>query len=70
MMSEQDTLLSEIECFLGRSGMTPTNFGYSAVRDPRFVFDLRGGRECRGKTQARARKFMHDHSQVAEDQCR
>jgi hypothetical protein len=38
-------LLRRVETYLRRSGMTPARFGREAVRDPRFVFDLRKGRE-------------------------
>jgi hypothetical protein len=52
------TLLREIEPFLRRSGMAPTRFGREAVGDPRFVFDLRRGREPRGETERRVRHFL------------
>jgi hypothetical protein len=38
-------LLPRIERYLRFSGTRPTNFGRHAVRDPRFVFDLRQGRQ-------------------------
>ncbi len=38
-------LLRRVETYLKRSGTTATRFGRDAVRDPRFVFDLRRGRE-------------------------
>jgi hypothetical protein len=53
-----DELLGRIEVFLARSGMTPTAFGYEAMKDPAFVFDLRAGRECRRATRAKADRFM------------
>ena len=40
-------LIRKIEVFLRRTGMPPTRFGRLAARDPRFVFDLRDGREPR-----------------------
>lgn len=52
------SLLREIEPFLRRSGMAPTRFGRDAVNDPRFVFDLRRGREPRGDTELRVRQFI------------
>jgi hypothetical protein len=36
-----------VERFLKKSGMSATRFGLEAARDPRFVFDLRRGREPR-----------------------
>jgi 2,4-dienoyl-CoA reductase-like NADH-dependent reductase (Old Yellow Enzyme family) len=43
-------LLREIEKHLRRTGTPPTAFGRAVVKDPRFVFDLRNGREPREKT--------------------
>ena len=36
----------------------PTRFGREVVGDPRFVFDLRKGREPRPLTVARVRAFL------------
>lgn len=38
--------------------MPATRFGREAVRDPRFVFDLRRGREPRPGTIERVRAFL------------
>ena len=38
-------LLPRIERYLRSSGTRPTRFGREALRDPRFVFDLRLGRQ-------------------------
>ena len=43
-------LLSMIEKHLRKTGTPATRFGREAVRDPRFVLDLRNGREPRGST--------------------
>lgn len=51
-------LLREVEKFLKRSEVAPTRFGRDAVGDPRFVFDLRKGREPRARTVARVRAFL------------
>ena len=51
-------LLREVEKFLRRSQTAPTRFGRDAVGDPRFVFDLRKGREPRPVTAARVRQFL------------
>ena len=51
-------LLREVEKFLRSSNMPPAKFGREAVRDPRFVFDLRNGREPRPRTVARVRAFL------------
>lgn len=52
---ELDPLLDEIEAFLRESEVTPTAFGRDAMGDPRFVFDLRAGRELRRATAQQAR---------------
>jgi hypothetical protein len=51
-------LLRTVENFLKLSNMPPTRFGREAVRDPRFVFDLRRGREPRPRTVERVRAFL------------
>lgn len=51
-------LLRKIEIFLNETDMAWTRFGRLAVRDPRFVQDLRNGRQP-GKTVAeRVEYFM------------
>ena len=52
------SLRGEIESHLGRHETTAARFGRDVVRDPRFVFDLRNGREPRATTEARVRAFM------------
>lgn len=51
-------LLREVESFLRASNVTPARFGREAMHDPRFVFDLRNGREPRPRTVARIRQFL------------
>jgi hypothetical protein len=51
-------LLQRIEKHLKRSGTPPTRFGREAVHDPRFVLDLRNGREPRPATERRVRRFI------------
>ena len=53
-------LLREIERHLRASKMKPTRFGRDAVRDPRFVSDLRRGREPRQKTIAKVAARLLD----------
>ena len=52
------SLLIAIEKYLRRSGTPPTRFGREAVGDPRFVLDLRNGREARAKTAARVGAYL------------
>jgi hypothetical protein len=51
-------LLREVEKFLRQSDVAPTRFGREAVGDPRFVFDLRNGRDPRPTTIARVRAYL------------
>ena len=51
-------LLRQIEKFLRDTGMPWTKFGRLAAHDPRFVGDLRNGREPRAGTAARIVRFM------------
>ena len=51
-------LLREIEQFLRVSDVPPARFGREEMGDPRFVFDLRNGREPRPRTVARIRRFL------------
>ena len=51
-------LLREVEKFLRYRRVAPTRFGRDAVGDPRFVFDLRNGREPRPQTVARVRAYL------------
>lgn len=46
-------LLTKIERHLVRHRVAPTRFGRDVAHDPRFVFDLRRGREPRPATEAR-----------------
>lgn len=51
-------LLTEVEKFLKTSNIPAARFGREVMRDPRFVFDLRNGREPRGRTISRVRAFL------------
>jgi len=51
-------LLRQIERFLRETQMPWTKFGRLAARDPRFVADLRNGREPRQQTSVRVERFM------------
>jgi hypothetical protein len=54
-------LIRKIEVFLRNTHMPPTTFGRLAAHDPRFVFDLRKGREPRPGTQRRTEHFMNTY---------
>lgn len=53
------SLLQSIEAFLRESDMPPSVFGRAAVRDPRLVSDLRGGRSCGRSLTCRVENFMN-----------
>lgn len=53
------SLLQRIEAFLTESHMPPSVFGRAAVRDPRLVSDLRGGREPGLEVICRTEHFMN-----------
>lgn len=55
-------LLAEIEAFLAGSGMSRSRFGQEAVGDPRFVPDLKAGRQCLPKTVNKVRGWIADQS--------
>ncbi len=51
-------MLRRIEAYLKLTGMRPTRFGREAVRDARFVLQLRQGRIPRPATEARVQAFL------------
>ncbi len=51
-------LLREVEKFLRTQEISAARFGREAMRDPRFVFDLRKGREPRHQTVVRVRAYL------------
>jgi len=51
-------LLRHIERHLRRFDVPPARFGTEAVKDPKFVFDLRNGREPRARTVARVEAYI------------
>lgn len=51
-------LLTQIEAHLRRTGIPPTRFGREAARDPRFVHDLRRGREVGEKLARRVTAYL------------
>jgi hypothetical protein len=53
-----ELFLQRIEQFMTQHGITPTTFGLWAMNDSRFVFDIRSGRQCLGKTMRRVYAFM------------
>lgn len=58
-------LQRRIEIYLRRSGTTATRFGREVLGDPRFVFDLRKGRELRPPTAARVSAWLDQQAERA-----
>jgi len=54
-------LIRTIEKFLREHHMPATKFGRLAANDPRFVLDLRMGREPRRATTSRVEHFMNTY---------
>ena len=52
-------LLRKIEIFLNETDMPWTKFGRLSVRDPRFVQDLRNGRQPGKSVSDRVEYFMN-----------
>ena len=62
MSAQVDSLSEVVEAHLRATGVSPTRFGVEAVRDPRFVFQLRNGREPRKATRERVLRYIGDAS--------
>ena len=58
-------LLRRIERYLRETQTPATRFGREAVGDPRFVFDLRLGREPRLQTVRRVQAFLASRRESA-----
>ena len=51
-------LLREVEKFLCAPNVPAARFGRDVMNDPRFVFDLRNGREPRSATVKQVRSYL------------
>ncbi len=51
-------LLHLVELYLRRTRTPPSRFGRDALGDPKFVFNLRDGREPRRRTRQRVIAFI------------
>ena len=58
-------LIRSIEKFLRDQEIAATKFGRLAAHDPRFVLDLRMGREPRPDTERRVEHFMNKYPETA-----
>lgn len=61
-----DEFRREIDGFLERTGMSPTQFGREALRDPGFVHQIRAGRNPTLKVVQRVTDFMNRASASPE----
>ncbi len=52
------TLLTIVERHLRSRALSPSRFGRQVSGDPRFLFDLRNGREPRSATTARVLAYI------------
>ncbi len=59
-------LLERIEKHLKARRMPPTRFGREAIGDPKFVFNLRDGREPRSATVKRVLDYLDARETQAE----
>lgn len=55
-------LQREIELYLQKSHMPPTNFGRLAANDPRFVGDLQRGRTVGDRLRKRVQHWMQENA--------
>lgn len=51
-------LLEQVENYLARTEVPPSTFGRMALGDPRFVDDLRSGRQPRLNTRKRVYAYL------------
>lgn len=52
------SLQNRIEIYLKANQITPTRFGRIVCKDPRFVYDLRNGRQIGHKLESRINSFL------------
>jgi hypothetical protein len=60
-------LIRRIEKFLRETDMPPTKFGRLVAQDPRFVLDLRNGREPRPLTEVRVDSFIRGYREARHE---
>lgn len=60
-MTTLEKFIARVEAFLVAETMAPSRFGMRACNDPRFVFELRGGRRPNTDLMDRVDAFMADH---------
>lgn len=66
-MSDPKKLLAEIEAFIVKHGLNPTQFGVLAKNDSALVFRLREGGDVYTKTATELRRFMETYPRPLAD---
>lgn len=69
-MNLTDPFKSAIESYLSHAGMKPTAFGCATVKDPKFVFDLRGDRSPSVRLMDQAKTWKADHPPASTEAVR
>lgn len=59
-------LTADIDAFLARHGMLPTQFGVLALNDGGLMTKLRGGTDIRASRIDRIYKFMSDYEKKSQ----
>lgn len=60
-MDDISNFRRSVERFIEATGVSATRFGHEFAADPRFVFDLRNGREPRARTRAKVISAMAEY---------
>lgn len=56
-----------IDEFLAASGMAPSEFGKTVMRNPNFVFDIRKGNGFTAKTYKKVSEYVAANTPAADD---
>jgi predicted transcriptional regulator len=64
-MTAQEKIRSEINAFLKKTGMLPTQFGILAVKDRTLMSRINAGRGLSFETAERVRAFMRSYKKPA-----
>lgn len=63
-MTEREKILQEIEAFLRKTGMGPTQFGIESIGRRSLVCQLRDYGGLHMETAAKIRAFMHENRKL------
>ena len=65
VIMQNSKFLEKILDFIQKFQISKSTFGRMALKQPKFVFVLEAGRECRESTRARVLKFMREYAKKA-----